>query len=789
MHPQLEILEGRLPLGDTLLGVAAGSFLLNSVSAVEPVGYVRSLSAGPREHGTLPGFDISPTEGRAAEKYRASHCGHAAPLASTVERVREALARPDWERAGPERASHSAPGDAVRTEPASEAPAAPLGGPAVLSPPTQAAPAPPRRDADELLVAASVVPAAGDDGGATRSLRGESPYVYGIHDMPGTLSTLDGLLNRRGWVLLMKYLQGGPAPYDPFIDQLANAGYGIVVRLHWDTGDGEGTVPVPALYATFAANAKLTVQNNPSAKYWIVGNETNLCSEWPRGTGFACNGTRPTTQITPQSYAQVYTLTWDRIHELDGMVPNLHVIPAPTAVWAGDVPQWGATDFLCDFTRITQLVPHHKIDALAFHPKTHVHTRAAVTSLAQSNPVFDCGHNQRVYWEFPVYRDLLSRVPVDLRDRKVFLTELNPHEGVGWNNVNNGYLVEAYDEINRWNRGQVAGWTGQRITGMMVYRWGGGEPQWRLADRPNVQQDLRDAVTRGYRWDFAPPWSAWTRVTAGGVTSAAPVVVAHGNQLVALHRGDDQRVYASRSTDGANWTGWQATSATPITNTAPAVVTYYGYLFAFATGINGALYTAYSADAAVWSDWAKTTPHHRGTTRPVAVVDYFGYLLVLARGENQRLYLMSSGDGFTWGPWYEVPHYNGLTQHAPAMILFGERLYLFAVGTNSSVYFNVYDPATNTWTGWRVAFGGVQADRTVSAATFHGRIYLLRKDPGASTLSYAWSADGVTWNGWESTGNGGGTDEAPALAAFGPRLYGLRRDATNRGVYVSYFTG
>jgi hypothetical protein len=151
--------------------------------------------------------------------------------------------------------------------------------------------------------------AAGEDSDPRDVLRGESPYIYGIHDMPGNLSTLDGLLNRRGWVLLMKYLKDGPAGYDPLIHQLANAGYGIVVRLHWDTGDGEGTVPAPPLFATFASRAKTTVQNNSSAKYWIIGNETNLCSEWPRGAGFACHGTRRTTQITPLLYSQVFIQT------------------------------------------------------------------------------------------------------------------------------------------------------------------------------------------------------------------------------------------------------------------------------------------------------------------------------------------------------------------------------------------------------------------------------------------------------------------------------------------------
>src|SRR5262249_35021572 len=161
----------------------------------------------------------------------------------------------------------------------------------------------------------------------------------------------------------------------------------------------------------------------------------------------------------------------------------------------------------------------------------------------------------------------------------------NPHEGnpPGWMNVNNNYLVEAYEEVNRWNRGQVAGWTGQRVTGMMVYRWEGGERQWRIDDKGNVQQDLRNAVARGHRWDFAAPWSGWTRVTATGTTDAAPAVVAQGNQLVVLRRGDDRQVYVSRSADGTTWTAWQLVAPGAVTDVAPALVNWYGYLLAFVT--------------------------------------------------------------------------------------------------------------------------------------------------------------------------------------------------------------
>ncbi len=791
-RPILELLEPRLPPGEALLSSIAAGLLAESFSMPTwPPSTPREVRARNVDRPipiTVERFDSAPTSVPvevAAQDERA--------MTEVRQRLGEEAA-PPWRDAAPGGGRVPVPAEAGENVTAFVTPG-PLTVGFSAAPPTSVLGVPPSFPGESLWQAAAVLPVElfGDDepgvmGGENDPvLRGESPFIYGIHDMPGNLGTLDGLLNRRGWVLLMKYLKDQPAGYDPVIDQLADAGYGVVVRLHWDTGDGEGTVPAPSLYATFASRARQTVQNNPSAKYWIIGNETNLCSEWPRGTGFACNGTRRTSQITPETYAQVYLQAYDRIHELDGTVPNLHVIPAPTGVWAGDIPAWGVTDFLCDFTRMMNLIPHNKIDAFAFHPKTHTHSPTAITSLAQSPPDFDCGHNQRVYWEFPVYRDLMARVPADLRDRKVFFTELNPHEGAGWMNVNNGYLVEAYDEVNRWNRGQVAGWTGQRITGMMVYRWEGGEPQWRIDNKGNVQQDLRNAAARGHRWDFAAPWSAWTRISTG-VTSAAPAAVSYNGQLIVLHRGDDRQVYVSRSVNGTTWSGWQLVTPGPVTDTAPALVVYAGYLFALATGTDGYTYFSITADGVSWSEWYGFGDY-LGTTRTLAAVDYFGYLVVLARGEDRRLYLMFTDESFQWTGWYEVPHFNGLTDFAPAMVVFNDLLTLVVVGTNNSVYTNAYDPYTDTWRGWTLAFSGLQADRAVAAAVFDSRLYLLRKDPGAGTLSSAWTADGTAWNAWQSTGNGGSTNEAPALAAFNGRLYGLRKDSANRGVYVSSTPG
>lgn len=793
----LEPLEPRLPLGDALFsGIAAGLVAEHFSSPPQPL-------PAPAE---VPARSVNSATPSAAERFDFAFTPTLSAVPAWTElpameafltEQNEETALP-WPDATPlDRPRAPMQADLVENGPAFVSPGSlTLGLNAV--PQASVFPGATTPPGESLWQAAAVLPleqvpeddgpTLTDDGETPPVLRGESPYLYGIHDMPGSMGTLDGLLNRRGWVLLMKYLKDQAAGYDPLIDQLANAGYGIVVRLHWDTGDAEGTVPAPAQYVTFANRAKQTVQNNPSAKYWIIGNETNLCSEWPRGTGFACNGTRPTTQITPQSYSQIYIQSYDRIHELDGTVPNLHVIPAPTAVWAGDVPQWGVTDFLCDFTRMMNLIPHSKIDAFAFHPKTHAHNPAAITSLEQSPPDFDCGHNQRVYWQFPVYRDLMTRVPADLRDRKVFFTELNPHESGGWMNVNNGYLVEAYEEVNRWNRGQVAGWTGQRVTGMMVYRWEGGEQEWRIDSRGNVQQDLRNAVARGHRWDFTAPWSSWTRITTTGVTNAAPAAISYNNQLIVLRRGDDQQVYFSRSSNGTTWASWQLVTPGAITDTAPTLVVYAGYLLALATGIDGTTYTSITGDGLSWSKWYGFGDY-LGTTRTIAAVDYFGYLVVLARGENQRLYVMFTDESFQWTGWYEVPHFNGLTEFAPSMLVFNDLLTMVVLGTNNSVYTNYYDPYTDTWRGWTLAFSGVQSDRALAAAVFNSRLYLLRKDPGAPTLSYTWTGNGTTWNAWQSTANGGTTNEAPALAEFNGRLVGLRKDSSNRGVYVSSFGG
>jgi hypothetical protein len=607
---------------------------------------------------------------------------------------------------------------------------------------------------------------------------GESAYLYGIHDLPDNTGTLDNLLNHKGWVLLLKYISAGPAPHDPLIDQLVGAGYGVVVRLHWDTGDGQGTIPVPALYPTFAANAKGTVQNNPAAKYWIIANEPNLCTEWPVGNGYVCNG-RATTPITMTDYANAYLQTYDKIHELDGTISYLHVIPAPLATWAGDLP--GASDFLCGWDQLMQDIPHAKIDALAFHPKTHTYSAAAITALTLSQPVFGCGHNEAVHWEFPVYRDQMQRVPADLRDRKVFFTELNPEPG--WTNTDLGYNVAAYNEINNWNHGQVAGWTGQKVTGMMVYRWLGGETQWNVKDKPNVQNDLHNAATHGYTWDFSS-WSSWASTGNGGTTDDAPALATFNSQLVALVRGDDRQAYFSTSTNGSTWAAWQ-TVTSQLTDTAPALATFAGRLFAFAVGSDGNLYTSYSVDGINWWPWSQATPQYLGISQPVAAAEYGGLLYVFARGNDQHIYFTATADGMSWTRWHETPPYNGLTNNAPSVTVFGGKLYVVVVGVGGNLFYDAFD-GTN-WSGWTLVYDGVQADQGVATAVYNGKLFLMRKNASATTLAYAWTADGKTWNAWQDPDNGGTTAVSPALAVFGGKLYAMRQDSVNRALYVSSY--
>jgi hypothetical protein len=134
------------------------------------------------------------------------------------------------------------------------------------------------------------------------------------------------------------------------------------------------------------------------------------------------------------------------------------------------------------------------IGCLAFHPKTYDHVIWQITSNDFSWCSFGCSGRTCVGRYFKVYQTELARIPSDLRQRPIFFTELNPHNS-SWSDTNNGYVQQAYAEIQDWNRYHT---NDRNITAMMLYRWPNLD-RWGIEDKTQVHADLRAAVLQGYQ--------------------------------------------------------------------------------------------------------------------------------------------------------------------------------------------------------------------------------------------------------------------------------------------------
>lgn len=330
--------------------------------------------------------------------------------------------------------------------------------------------------------------------------KGCNPYIYGMHDYN---STVQSLLTHggepRGWVLILQSLDGYTGGLNSEVVNAANAGLGVVVRLHWGYGT-TGTLPPQSQYSTYASRAANFITTHIDyCLFYSIANEPNLCAEWPAG-GAADGGCDPNCtsireQITSARYASAFQQVYNALSP--SVQSRAKLLLAPTGVWAGNfncaAHGFEVFDFLCYLREILALIPEHMIGGFTFHPKTHTHSVSEITSTALSSPSFGCGQNERVHWYFKVYEDLMDEIPVNQRDKPVFFKELNPHDGGGWQNQDNGYVVAAYNEINAWN----AAHPDRLITAMMLYRWDDGNDIWDIHSRPLVQQDLQNAVALG----------------------------------------------------------------------------------------------------------------------------------------------------------------------------------------------------------------------------------------------------------------------------------------------------
>jgi N-acetyl-anhydromuramyl-L-alanine amidase AmpD len=359
----------------------------------------------------------------------------------------------------------------------------------------------------------------------TRPLH-DTEYLYGLHEAGGEQVVLEA--GRTGWIVFNEAIGHDPADkISADFSRWSELGMGIICRLN-NGFPPDGTIPHSSFYEQFARRVANFVGASSGCKIWIIGNEMNYAVERPgvqvdwsrhastratepeqsdplrRGLVTRFNvlpdhsteirTTRgatisPGEVITPEMYARCYRLCLDAIHRLPGHADDQVLIGA-VAPWNTQTIYAGNAngDWIEYFRDILeQLGPNH-CDGIALHTYTHGSDPALITSEEKLDPPF-----QNYHAEFRAYTDFMAAVPEPMRDLPVYITETDQSEP--WLDHNNGWVQEAYAEIDGWNKQP----NNQQIRALVLYRWPTLD-RWHLASKMGVLDDLRTAMRQGYQW-------------------------------------------------------------------------------------------------------------------------------------------------------------------------------------------------------------------------------------------------------------------------------------------------
>ncbi len=358
---------------------------------------------------------------------------------------------------------------------------------------------------------------------------GESPYIYGMHDRGGEhLLRVDG--KAKGWVLVTEEIRADPnnKSGSDYTD-LTDKGLGVIVRLNHAYGS-DGTIPLSNKYRDFAQRVANFVNNSQGAYIWIIGNEMNLEREQPRKPG--SNEAEP---ITPRRYAECYKLCRDAVHRLPGHLKDQVIVGAigpwnPETPYEADpegkypanklaggpgaYPYFGSYgDYIKYLRDILTTIGPDNCDGIAIHAYTHGCNPNLVFSDQKMGPPF-----AKYCYHFRTYRDQMQAIPSAFRDLPVYLTEMD--EDDPWEDANNGWIKNAYKEINDWNK---AG--NQQIRAAILYRWPKHD-KWYIDGKRGVQKDFSEALAFDYQWDASVSARAIPEIvttTVGVATTTAPV--------------------------------------------------------------------------------------------------------------------------------------------------------------------------------------------------------------------------------------------------------------------------
>jgi hypothetical protein len=328
--------------------------------------------------------------------------------------------------------------------------------------------------------------------------KGENPYIYGLHDKGGEhLMIVNG--EAKGWVLVSEAIgseanERGGGDYS----DITGKGLGLIVRLNQSYGEN-GTIPREKRYPEFAQRVANFVEDSKGANIWLIGNEMNFAREQPRR-----EGSGEPEVITPRRYAECYKLCRRKIKALKEHKDDLVVVGA-MAPWnaqtsyeadpQGQYPANPTGDWINYMRDILLAIGPDECDAIAIHAYSHGYAADLVFSDAKMNPPF-----QNRHYHFYTYKDQMEAIPKNMRHLPVYLTEANgdreEHGEPTWPFGNNGWIKNAYKEINNWNKsGQ------QQIRCVILFRWIKDPLGWSIDGKPEVQQDFKEAIDMNYKWN------------------------------------------------------------------------------------------------------------------------------------------------------------------------------------------------------------------------------------------------------------------------------------------------
>lgn len=309
--------------------------------------------------------------------------------------------------------------------------------------------------------------------------KGESPYIFGLHDRGGEHCM--AWAGRRGWVLCSEALGCNPNDWrSKSYADLVDSGYGVIVRLNHGYGV-EGTLPRSDRYKDFAARCGNYVESSRGCHIWIIANEMNVALKRPGGPA---NG----EPITPDRYVAAFQACRGQIRRRSGHERDQVVVGA-VGPWNAQTSYEGnpTGDWVTYFEHVLTLL-QGELDGIAIHTQGRDPDPGNIANEQRMASPFE--HRHRM---FRAYVDFMEAVPHSLRHLPVYLTETD--QNLVWANVNNGWIQEAYAEINRWNSDP----THQKIRCMLLYRWERHD-MWHIRGKREVVNDFRAALQHEYRW-------------------------------------------------------------------------------------------------------------------------------------------------------------------------------------------------------------------------------------------------------------------------------------------------